>query len=82
VKSAFVLEGREPITVAHNLIGAADALKAPPGTTRGDYALYVQNSRVHGSDRPENAEKEIALWFRPEELATWTPVDTRWIAGE
>jgi nucleoside-diphosphate kinase len=79
---AFVLEGREAVTIARNLIGATDGLKAPPGTIRGDYALYVQNNLVHGSDSPENAEQEIALWFRPEELANWTPVDMSWIAGE
>lgn len=78
---ALVLEGREAVTVARNLIGATDGVKAAPGTIRGDFALSVQNNLVHGSDSPENAEKEIALWFRPEELAGWTPVDTPWVAG-
>src|SRR5438270_13682082 len=65
---ALVLEGREAVTVARNLIGATDGVKAPPGTIRGDHAISVQNNLIHGSDSPENAAAEIALWFKPEEL--------------
>jgi nucleoside-diphosphate kinase len=78
---ALVLEGREAVAVARNLIGATDGVKAPPGTIRGDYALSVQNNLIHGSDSPENAAAEIALWFKPEELVSYQPVDTPWIAG-
>jgi nucleoside-diphosphate kinase len=78
---ALVLEGREAVKVARNLIGATDGVKASPGTIRGDYALSVQNNLIHGSDSVENAGKEIALWFRPEELVNYTPVDTPWVAG-
>jgi nucleoside-diphosphate kinase len=78
---ALVLEGREAVAVARNLIGATDGVKAAPGTIRGDYALSVQNNLIHGSDSVENAQKEIALWFRPEELVSYTPVDTPWVAG-
>jgi nucleoside-diphosphate kinase len=78
---ALVLEGREAVAVARTMIGATDGVKSPPGTIRGDYALSVQNNLIHGSDSPENAAKEIALWFRPEELVSYTPVDTPWVAG-
>src|SRR5580692_7945743 len=78
---ALVLEGREAVVVARNLIGATDGAKALPGTIRGDFALSVQNNLIHGSDSVENAGTEIALWFRPEELTSFTPVDTPWIAG-
>jgi nucleoside-diphosphate kinase len=78
---ALVLEGREAVTVARNLIGATDGVKAPPGTIRGDFALSVQNNLIHGSDSPDNARAEIALWFRPEELVNYTPVDSPWIVG-
>ena len=67
--------------LARNLIGATDGVKAAPGTIRGDYAISVQNNLVHGSDSAENAGKEIALWFKAEELVTFTPVDTPWVAG-
>src|SRR5205823_6950505 len=78
---AVVLEGREAVAAARNLIGATDGVKAPPGTIRGDFAISVQNNLVHGSDSPENAAAEIALWFRPEELVNYQPVDTTWVAG-
>jgi nucleoside-diphosphate kinase len=78
---ALVLEGREAVTVARNLIGATDGVKAPPGTIRGDFALSVQNNLIHGSDSPENAADEVALWFKPDELVSFQPVDNPWIAG-
>jgi nucleoside-diphosphate kinase len=78
---ALVLEGREAVTVARNLIGATDGVKAAPGTIRGDFALSVQNNLIHGSDSPENAATEVALWFRPEELVNYQPVDSSWIVG-
>ncbi len=78
---ALVLEGREAVTVARNLIGATDGAKAAPATIRGDFAISVQNNLVHGSDSPENAAAEVALWFRPEELVTYQPVDNAWVAG-
>src|SRR5579884_2409219 len=78
---AMVWEGREAVAVARNLMGATDGAKAPPGTIRGDFALSVQNNLIHGSDSPENAEAEIALWFKPEELVNYQPVDSLWIVG-
>jgi nucleoside-diphosphate kinase len=76
---AMVWEGREAVTVGRNLMGVTDGAKAPPGTVRGDFALSVQNNLVHGSDSPENAAAEIALWFKPEELVGYTPTDANWI---
>ena len=78
---ALVLEGREAVVVARNLIGATDGAKAAPGTIRGDFALSVQNNLIHGSDSPENAATEIALWFKPEELVEYHPVDAPWIVS-
>jgi nucleoside-diphosphate kinase len=78
---ALVLEGREAVAVARNLIGATDGAKAAPGTIRGDFALSVQNNLIHGSDSPENAAAEVALWFKPEELVGYQPVDSPWIVG-
>jgi len=76
---AMVWEGREAVTVGRNLMGVTDGAKAPPGTVRGDFALSVQNNLVHGSDSPENAAAEIALWFKPDELVGYTPTDANWI---
>jgi len=76
---ALVLEGREAVAVCRNLMGMTDGAKAPPGTIRGDFALSVQNNLVHGSDSPENAAIEIALWFQPEELLSYTSTDANWV---
>ncbi len=78
---AVVLEGREAVAVVRQLMGPTDGTKAPPGTIRGDYALSVQNNLIHGSDSPENAAAEIALWFRPDELVGYQPTDAAWVGG-
>jgi nucleoside-diphosphate kinase len=76
---AMVLEGREAVAACRNLMGVTDGVKAGPGTVRGDFALSVQNNLVHGSDSPENAAAEIALWFRPEELVDFAATDANWV---
>jgi nucleoside-diphosphate kinase len=76
---ALVLEGREAVAVCRNLIGATDGAKAAPGTIRGDFGLSVQNNLIHGSDSPENAALEIKLWFKPEELVSYTQTDASWV---
>src|SRR3984893_11633457 len=72
---ALVWDGREAVAVARTLMAPTDGPKAPPATIRGDFALSVQNNLVHGSDSPENAAVEVALWFRPDELVNYQPAD-------
>jgi nucleoside-diphosphate kinase len=60
---ALVVEGPRAIEAFRALAGATDPVKAVPGTIRGDFALEVQNNIVHGSDSPESAAREIALFF-------------------
>ena len=60
---AAVLEGDEAIEVVRALNGATDGRKAAPGTIRGDLSLSNRENLVHGSDSPESAEREIAIWF-------------------
>ncbi len=67
---AMVWEGNEAIRLGRNMIGALKPAEALPGTIRGDFTTEVQTNLVHGSDAPETAQTEIALWFRPEELLT------------
>jgi nucleoside-diphosphate kinase len=78
---AMVWEGREAVAVVRTLMGPTDGTKAPPATIRGDFALSVQNNLIHGSDSVENANAEIELWFKPDELVRYEPVDTPWVAG-
>ena len=60
---ALVLEGEGAIAVVRTTIGATNPAQAAPGTIRGDLALSMPDNLVHGSDAPETAEREIALWF-------------------
>jgi nucleoside-diphosphate kinase len=60
---AMVLEGHDAVKAARQLIGATDPLEAAPGSIRGDHGLEVQTNLVHGSDSPESAAREMALFF-------------------
>jgi len=60
---ALVLEGASAISVVRTTMGATNPTDAAPGTIRGDLALAMPNNLVHGSDSPESAQREIALWF-------------------
>ena len=60
---ALVVEGEGAIATMRSTIGATDPAKAAPGTIRGDLAVSMPDNLVHGSDSPESAAREIALWF-------------------
>jgi len=60
---AMVLVGESAVTAARQVIGATNPLEASPGSIRGDYAIPVGQNMVHGSDSPESAEREVALFF-------------------
>jgi nucleoside-diphosphate kinase len=60
---ALVLEGEGAIAVVRTTMGATNPAQSAPGTIRGDFALSMPDNLVHGSDSPESADREIALWF-------------------
>jgi nucleoside-diphosphate kinase len=60
---AMILEGPNAIEAARQLIGSTNGIEASPGSIRGDYALEVRRNLVHGSDSPESAEREAAIFF-------------------
>ncbi|HWE32380.1 MAG TPA: nucleoside-diphosphate kinase [Solirubrobacteraceae bacterium] len=60
---AMVLEGESAVTAARQVIGATNPLEASPGSIRGDFAVEVGQNMVHGSDSPESAAREVALFF-------------------
>ncbi|MGZ4181890.1 MAG: nucleoside-diphosphate kinase [Solirubrobacteraceae bacterium] len=60
---AMVLEGDRAVEAARQVIGATDPLKASPGSIRGEFAIEVGQNMVHGSDSPESAAREVALFF-------------------
>jgi nucleoside-diphosphate kinase len=60
---AMEWSGESAVSVARTLMGATDPKKAEPGTIRGDLGLAVTQNIVHGSDSPESATRELALFF-------------------
>ena len=63
---ALVLEGEGAIATCRKTIGATNPADADPGSIRGDLALSMPDNLVHGSDSPETAAEEVALWFGDE----------------
>ncbi len=76
---AMVWEGEGVIAAARKMIGATKPLEAEPGTIRGDFGVTVGRNIIHGSDAPETAKEEIALWFSDSELAAWEPTMKGWL---
>jgi nucleoside-diphosphate kinase len=65
---AAVFEGEDTVKRIRSLMGATDPAKADEGTIRKDYGQDVQRNSTHASDSPENAEKEISLFFNEDEI--------------
>ncbi len=65
---AMVVEGENAILEWRKMMGATNPKDALPGTIRGDFASTIDENVAHGSDAPETAEREIGIFFRPEEL--------------
>jgi len=76
---AAVVEGLQAIRVVRDMLGATNGLQAAPGTIRGDFSSSQQMNLVHGSDGPESAAREIALYFSDDELCGYEPTITPWI---
>jgi nucleoside-diphosphate kinase len=76
----MVLAGPGAIVVARNLMGKTFGFEAEPGTIRGDFGLSKTYNLVHGSDSPESAATEIALYFMPDELLDYTTADGTWVS--
>ncbi|KAG0476686.1 hypothetical protein HPP92_013527 [Vanilla planifolia] len=72
-------EGIGVVSSVRKLIGATNPLQAEPGTIRGDLAIYPGRNVVHGSDSPENGHREVALWFKADELCEWVPAQLPWL---
>ena len=60
---AIIFEGQNAIALSRQMIGATDPLNAATGSIRGDFTLDKQANLIHGSDSPEAAARELALWF-------------------
>ena len=79
---AMVWEGPNAIAAIRQTMGATRPTEAAPGSLRHDFALEVGRNLTHASDTVENGEKEVALWFKSEELVDWTRAVDTWIFEE
>jgi nucleoside-diphosphate kinase len=76
---AMAVEGPNAIAVCREVNGATKPLEAKPGSIRGYWALDTGHNLVHGSDSAETAERELALWFKPEELLDYERALDSWV---
>uniref|UniRef100_A0A8C2U350 Nucleoside diphosphate kinase n=1 Tax=Coturnix japonica TaxID=93934 RepID=A0A8C2U350_COTJA len=76
---AMVWQGLDVVRMARTMIGETNPAESRPGTIRGDFCIEVGKNVIHGSDSVESAQKEISLWFRPDELTCWEDAAERWI---
>jgi nucleoside-diphosphate kinase len=76
---AMVWEGPNAIAAVRQTMGSTRPTEAAPGSLRHDFALEVGRNLTHASDSVENGEKEVALWFKQEELVDWARESDRWI---
>jgi nucleoside-diphosphate kinase len=78
---AIAVEGLNAVAVCRAINGATRPHEAAPGTIRGDFALETGQNLVHASDSVENAQAELALWFRQGEIVTYARAIDGWVAG-
>merc|ERR1712147_294888 len=76
---AMVWEGLNAVKTGRVMLGETNPADSKPGTIRGDFAIHVGRNICHGSDAVESANKEIALWFKPEEPCDWNSTQKDWI---
>jgi nucleoside-diphosphate kinase len=76
---AMVWEGKDAVAAARSTMGVTNPVAAAPGTIRGDFAVEIGRNLVHGSDSPENGQKEVALFFDESELVAWQRDSDPWI---
>jgi nucleoside-diphosphate kinase len=76
---AMVWEGKDAVAAARSTMGVTNPVAAAPGTIRGDFAAEIGRNLVHGSDSPENGQKEVALFFDESELVAWQRDSDPWI---
>jgi nucleoside-diphosphate kinase len=76
---AMVLEGNNAVAAVRGLIGSTNPVEATPGSIRGDFGLDKGRNLVHASDSPESGQREVALFFKAEELLAWSRDTDRWV---
>jgi nucleoside-diphosphate kinase len=75
----MVLQGNRVIEISRTLMGKTFGYEAAPGTIRGDFGASRSYNLIHGSDAPETAKSEIALYFTSAELLDYAPSGIEWV---
>lgn len=75
---AVAVRGPQAVATVRKMMGKTFGLEAEPGTLRGDFGCSKSFNLLHGSDSPESAARELALFF-PEGLQSWNPVAAAWL---
>ena len=75
---AMVWEGENAVAICRNMMGKTNPAESAPGTIRGDFGMVTGLNIIHGSDRVESAEREIKIFFKPEELVSYDRTADRW----
>lgn len=76
----MVIEAPAAVVTVRKMLGSTFGAEAEPGTIRGDFAVSNRYNLAHGSDSAESAAREIALFFRPEEISGYDQADAPWVS--
>ena len=76
---AMVWQGDDCVTLVRAVVGATSPAQALPGTIRGDFCAHTNHNVIHASDSDESAEREIGLFFRPDEIFDWSDEGATWL---
>lgn len=76
---AMVWEGENAVVIARKLMGSTNPTEADPSSIRGMYGISVGRNIIHGADSVDNAQREIAIYFKPEEMVSYEKNLENWI---
>src|SRR5437867_12718095 len=79
---AMVLDGDGAVAAVRKMMGKTNSAEAELGTIRGDLAMTIGRNIIHGSDSAESAKREMALFFKPDEILSYTRIDEAWLREE
>ncbi|MEE6497375.1 hypothetical protein FKM82_002729 [Ascaphus truei] len=79
MKMMQVWQGLHVVKTARVMLGETNPADSSPGTIRGDFCVDVSRNVIHGSDSKESAQREISLWFQPDELVCWQDSAESWV---
>ena len=79
---AMVWEGENVVKGVRQTVGSTNPVEAAPGTIRHDFAAKMDRNLIHASDSVPTAEREIALWFKEDEIIDWEKIGENWVFGK